>query len=79
MVPRPTEVTPLDEYRLRLLFDNGEIKIYDMSALIEKPFYSKLRNKQLFNTVKVKDITLEWVTGEDICPNELYENSIGIE
>ncbi len=73
------EVTPLDKYRLRLLFDNGETKVYDMSALIEMPFYSKLRNKHLFSTVKVKDITLEWATGEDICPNELYENSIGVD
>ena len=75
MLIRPKEVKPLDGYRLNVLFDNGEMKIYDMSKLIEKPFYSRLKNKSLFNTVKVSDITLEWATGEDICPHELYNNS----
>ncbi len=75
MVPRPKEVKPLDNYCLQVLFDTGETKIYDMSILLEYPFYSKLKNKHLFNTVKVKDITLEWASGEDICPDELYKNS----
>ncbi|MCL6591865.1 MAG: DUF2442 domain-containing protein [Firmicutes bacterium] len=75
MVPRPREVKPLENYCLQVSFENGETKIYDMSALLEKPFYSKLKNRNLFNTVKVKDITLEWATGEDLCPDELYYNS----
>jgi len=75
MVPRPKAVKPLDNYCLQVSFDNGETKIYNMSSLIEKPFYGKLKNKYIFNTVKVSDITLEWASGEDICPNELYYNS----
>ncbi len=75
MLPRPKEVKPLENYCLQVFFDNGETKIYDMSGLIEKPFYSRLKNKNLFNTVKVSDITLEWASGEDICPDELYYNS----
>ncbi|GAB6173097.1 DUF2442 domain-containing protein [Paradesulfitobacterium aromaticivorans] len=79
MLPRPEEVKPLDNYCLQVLFDNGETKIYDMSRLIEKPFYSRLKNKNLFNTVKVRDITLEWASGEDICPDELYYNSKNVD
>ena len=78
MVPRPKEVKTLDDYCLQIVFENGETKIYDMSALLEMPFYSKLKNKSLFNTVKVKDITLEWATGQDICPDNLYNNSRSI-
>ena len=78
MVPRPKEVRPLADFCLQVVFENGEIKVYDMSSLIEMPFYSKLKNKSLFDTVKVSDITLEWVTGQDICPDELYNNSISI-
>ncbi len=79
MVPRPKEVKPLDKFCLQVYFENGETKIYDMSALLEIPFYSKLKNKSLFNTVKVRDITLEWATGQDICPDELYNNSRSIQ
>ena len=77
MVPRPKEVKPLENYRLKVFFENGETKIYDMSTLLETPFYNELKNIGLFNTVKVKDITLEWATGHDICPDELYNNSTG--
>ncbi len=75
MLPRPKEIRPLGNYCLKVYFENGETKIYDMSPLLDKPFYSRLKNKNIFDTVKVKDITLEWVTGEDICPDELYYNS----
>jgi Protein of unknown function (DUF2442) len=75
MVPRPKDVKPLDDYCLEVLFENGETRVYDMSALLEKPFYSKLKNISVFNTVKVSDITLEWITGQDICPDDLYYNS----
>ena len=78
MVPRPKEVKPLENYNLEIVFDNGEKKIYDMSHLIEMSFYKKLKNKNIFNTVKVSDITLEWATGEDICPEEIYQNSIAV-
>ena len=46
-----------------------------MSKLIEESFYRKLKNKHIFNTVKVSDINLEWASGEDICSDELYYNS----
>lgn len=49
-----------------------------MTKLLKMPFYKKLKNKSVFNTVKVSDITLEWITGEDICPEEIYYNSKAI-
>jgi hypothetical protein len=58
MVPRPKGIKLLNNFSLQVLFDNGETKIYDMSKLIEEPFYRKLKNKHMFNTVKVSDTTL---------------------
>jgi len=75
MLPRPKEVKALQDYQLQVIYDNGEKRIYDMLNLLEMPFYKKLKNKSIFNTVKVSDITLEWATGQDICPEELYYNS----
>ena len=78
MIPRPKEVKPIEYYKLEITFNNGEKRIYDMNRLLETNFYRKLKNKSIFNSVKVSDITLEWVTGEDICPEEIYHNSIKI-
>jgi hypothetical protein len=75
MPPRPVEVKPLDNFTLQILFNNGEKRLYDMKKQLDKPFYQKLKSPAIFKTVKVADITLEWATGEDICPNEIYKNS----
>lgn len=74
--PRPKKVEVLENYKLKILFDNGEQKIYDMEKNIKEKFYRNLENLEYFKTVKVSGITLEWKNGEDIDPNELYENSI---
>lgn len=76
--PRPKEVDVLENYKLKVLFENGEQKVYDMSKNLKENFYKKLININYFKTVKVSGITLEWKDGEDIDPNELYENSIKI-
>lgn len=77
--PRPKKVEVLENYKLKILFDNGEQKIYDMEKNIKEKFYRNLENSDYFKTVKVSGITLEWENGEDIDPNELYENSIILE
>ena len=74
--PRPKKVQVLDDYKLKILFDNGEEKIYDMKKNLKENFYKKLNNKYYFKTVKVSGINLEWKDGEDIDPDELYNNSI---
>ena len=74
--PRPKKVNVLDDYKLKILFDNNEEKIYDMKKNLELEFYTKLKNKEYFKSVRVAGITLEWKDGEDIDPNELYNNSI---
>ena len=42
-----------------------------------KPFHV-LKNKAIFDTVHVAGMLNEWVTGQDICPDELYFNSIAL-
>lgn len=79
MTPRPKLVHVREPYYLDVLFDNGEYRSYDMSRLLQMPFYARLQNHAIFRTVKVRDITLEWATGEDICPDELYHNSVPLE
>lgn len=49
-----------------------------MKKLLDKPFYKNLNKPGIFKTVRVADITIEWATGEDICPEELYNNSTPI-
>ena len=74
--PRIKDVSALDNYELRIIYLTGEIRVYDMKKLLNYNFYQKLNNKEYFKLVKSVETTIEWPDGEDVDPNELYENSI---
>jgi len=79
MNPRVKEVKPLENYKLLLIFTNGENRIFDVGPLInERKRFKELENSILFNTVKASHGTVEWIHEQDICPDWLYEDSISV-
>ena len=72
------EVNPLTDYRVMLLFDTGEKKLFDVAPYISGEWFGKLKNPDVFNTVRAAGKTIEWAGGQDIAPHELYENSIPV-
>ena len=74
--PRIKNVEALEDFCLKITYINGEKKIYDMKKKLHFDFYKKLNNIGYFKTVKSVETTVEWIDGEDIDPNELYDNSI---
>ena len=73
--PRIKEVQALDDFFLKITYVNGEKKLYDMKKNLQEEFYKNLKNIAYFKLVKSVGVTVEWTNGEDIDPNELYENS----
>ncbi len=74
--PSPLSVDPLNNYMLLLKFDNGEERVFDVKPYLNDRFFAPLKSIAIFNTVKTNGLTVEWVGGIDICPDELYCNSI---
>ena len=75
----PVNVKPLDGYRLMLTFDNEEQRIFDVTPYLDDTFFAPLRNIAVFETVNINPITVEWDGGIDICPDELYYNSVSLD
>ena len=75
MRPKAIDVKPLENYELLIIFDNGEQKIFDVKPYLNHKAFLELKNKKLFNTVKIGGLSIEWANGADICPDELYNNS----
>ena len=75
---RPTaiNVEPKNGYFIRVTFDNGEVKIFDVNPYIKGSWYGMLKDKTYFSRVKTDGFTVVWPDGQDICPDELYENSV---
>ena len=75
MNPRVSMVSPTEDYRLRLIFTNGEKGVYDCSDLLDFGVFRELRNKNYFKQVKVLHGTVVWPHEQDICPDTLYLDS----
>ena len=69
------KVKLLDDYKLELTFDNNVIKIKDMKPLLNKGVFKKLKNKEIFNSVKISFGTVYWDEEVDLCADYLYETS----
>lgn len=79
ITPDIIDVKALDDYKIYLKFKNGAEKIYDMNYSIKNyKIYSKLKDKEYFQKIKIRKDTIEWENGEDIAPEYLYHDSIPI-
>ena len=76
MRPKAIDVKPLSDYKLEITFDNKKKKIFDIAPYFKFKIFQELKEKDNFKKVKVKGLSIEWENGADICPDELYENSI---
>lgn len=74
--PRIKEVEVLEDYKLLLIYENGEKRIYDMKPNLKYEAFQKLKDYKLFRKVHAEGETIEWETGEDVSPESLYINSV---
>ncbi|MDO8444924.1 MAG: DUF2442 domain-containing protein [Deltaproteobacteria bacterium] len=75
MNPRVKSVRAIDNYKLELVFTNGERGIYDCSHLLDFGVFRELSDKYYFNLVKPLYGTVAWPHEQDICPDTLYLDS----
>lgn len=71
-------VIALDKYLLRLEFENGEEKIFDMKPHLETGIFKMLQDEKLFKTAKVAFDTVEWANEADIDPETLYHEGVAL-
>ena len=76
--PRLKNVTPMEQYRLRLEYETGEVKLLDVAPYISGAWYEELKDAAYFKTVHLlpDGVGIKWSNGQDIAPHELYECSI---
>ncbi|OIO92238.1 MAG: hypothetical protein AUK03_09965 [Anaerolineae bacterium CG2_30_64_16] len=79
--PKVKTVTPLDDGRLRVTFDNDVCKVYDCKPLLRKPVFAPLANRWLFRTVQVDPggYGVSWNEDIDLAEAELWEHGVTLE
>ena len=71
-------VTPQDEYKLKLTFNTGEVRFFDMYPYLEHPFFKDLKDLEFFKLAQVQYGTVIWPNEIDIAPERLYEESVKV-
>ena len=70
-----TKAEYLEGYKLRIHFNNGEIRIADLEASLEEPIFESLKNIEEFRRFSIPYNTIQWENGADFAPEFLYEIS----
>ena len=50
-LPETISVIPLEDYKIRVEFETGEVVTFDMTPYLDEPYFHGLRDKEIFNSV----------------------------
>lgn len=75
MNPRAKSVKATSQFILEVEFTNGEIRRFDVKALLSFPVYQPLKDPSYFKKVFVSGGIVQWPNEEDISPDLLYLDS----
>lgn len=76
MNPRVVEVTSLNGFRLRILFNNGERRVFDVTPYLAYPAFKRLANTAYFALAHPDHGTVAWPDDIDFCPDTVYLESV---
>ena len=73
------EATYVSDHKIRVRFDDGQLKLIDLASHLEGPIFEPLKDPEYFRRFTVnEDIdTVTWPNEADFSPDFLYE--IGTE
>ena len=66
----------LDHYRIKLWFNNGDVRIVDLKNSLIGQAFKSLRDIDYFKKFRIHLNTIEWTNEVDFAPEYLY--SIGV-
>jgi hypothetical protein len=78
--PKIISVEAIKDYKIKLNYETGEIKLFNVLPYISGTWYRELNNYNYFKTVHIisNGKGIEWEHGQDIAPHELYDMGVSI-
>ena len=71
-----TEFETLAPHRMKVVFNDGETRIFDGRKLLKGEAFAPISDADVFADCKLDYETLTWLDGElDVAPEFVYENS----
>ncbi|NLI79628.1 MAG: DUF2442 domain-containing protein [Candidatus Riflebacteria bacterium] len=72
MNPYVMQVRPLPDHLLEIVFDNGEVRVFDVKPFLDRGDFSRLKRDDVWRTVRVVAGSVEWDGGLDLSYDTLY-------
>jgi len=72
MNPTVKQVEATDDFKLKVCFDNDEVKLFDTSPFLDKGVFQELKDPTYFKRVKVSFGAVEWPHEQDFSKDTLY-------
>lgn len=72
MNPSVEAAEPLPNYKLKVLFENGEQKEFDVEPFLDKGIFVELRDEEYFSQVRVAFGAVQWPNEQDFSNDTLY-------
>ncbi|NOR69402.1 MAG: DUF2442 domain-containing protein [Methylomarinum sp.] len=79
MNPHVVGVEVKQEYVLKLVFENKEVRLFDASPFLDKGIFNELKDINYFKQVKVAFGAIEWPHEQDFSKDTLYLLSIPLD
>jgi len=71
-----SKVKALSDYRLEITFENGEVRIFDVTPYLDTGVFGTLRDERCFRRARVSFDTVGWPGGIDLDPEVLFEKGV---
>ena len=75
MMIKVTAVKALDNYKLELSFNTGEVRVFDVAPYLNKGIFTELRDPSYFRLVRLAFGSIVWLNDQDFGPESLYVES----
>lgn len=75
MNPYVKLINPLDDYKLEIVFENGERRIFDAKPYLHRGVFVRLQNYATFQSARVIAGSVEWPGELDLSYDTLYLES----
>ena len=72
MNPYVKQVHPLADYRLEIVFENGEHRMFDVKPHLQRGVFVRLQNRAVFQAAQVVAGSVEWPGELDLSYDTLY-------
>jgi hypothetical protein len=69
------KVKARDNFELELVFDNDEVKVFDVKPYMDRGIFTELKQPEYFNQVRIFFDSITWPNGQDFDPDHLYIES----